>query len=155
SEAVTDSLSTAEGDLSIHPVEHASLVLQFGDSVFYFDPVGGAELYAGLPPPSAILITHGHGDHFDVATLEAIAGTAPILTSQEVFAKLREALKAQATAIGNGETGDLLGLTVEAVAAYNVTEDRLQFHPQGVGNGYVVTFGDKRVYVAGDTEPTP
>ncbi len=154
-EAVTDSLSTAEGELSIHPVEHASLVLQFGDSVFYFDPVGGAEPYADLPPPSAILITHGHGDHFDVATLEAIAGTAPILTSQEVFDKLPEALKAQATAIGNGETGDLLGFTVEAVAAYNVTEDRLQFHPDGVGNGYVVTFADKRVYVAGDTEPTP
>ena len=31
----------------------------------------------------------------------------------------------------------------------------LQYHPQGVGNGYVLTFGDKAVYVAGDTEPTP
>lgn len=154
-EAVADTLTTSEGDLTIHPVDHASLVLQFGDSVLYVDPVGGAEPYADLPPPSAILITHGHGDHFDVATLEAIAGTAPILTSQDVFDKLPEALQAQATAIGNGETGDLLGFTVDAVAAYNVTEDRLQFHPQGVGNGYVITFGDKRVYVAGDTEPTP
>jgi L-ascorbate metabolism protein UlaG (beta-lactamase superfamily) len=29
------------------------------------------------------------------------------------------------------------------------------FHPKGVGNGYVITFGDKRVYVAGDTENIP
>jgi L-ascorbate metabolism protein UlaG (beta-lactamase superfamily) len=29
------------------------------------------------------------------------------------------------------------------------------FHSKGVGNGYVITFGDKRVYVAGDTENTP
>ena len=29
------------------------------------------------------------------------------------------------------------------------------FHPKGDGNGYVVTFGDKRIYIAGDTENTP
>ena len=29
------------------------------------------------------------------------------------------------------------------------------FHPKGQGNGYVLTFGDKRVYVAGDTESVP
>ena len=29
------------------------------------------------------------------------------------------------------------------------------FHPEGVGNGYIVTFGDKKVYIAGDTENIP
>jgi L-ascorbate metabolism protein UlaG (beta-lactamase superfamily) len=29
------------------------------------------------------------------------------------------------------------------------------FHPDGSGNGYVILFGDKRVYVAGDTENIP
>jgi L-ascorbate metabolism protein UlaG (beta-lactamase superfamily) len=29
------------------------------------------------------------------------------------------------------------------------------FHPKGQGNGYIITFGDKRVYIAGDTENTP
>ena len=29
------------------------------------------------------------------------------------------------------------------------------FHDKGRGNGYVVTFGDKRVYLSGDTECTP
>ena len=42
--------------------------------------------------------------------------------------------------------------------AYNVVHKRDSgepFHPKGVGNGYVLTFGDKRVYVAGDTENIP
>ena len=38
---------------------------------------------------------------------------------------------------------------------YNLTEDRLQFHDKGRGNGYVVTVGATRVYIAGDTEDIP
>ena len=29
------------------------------------------------------------------------------------------------------------------------------FHPKGIGNGYIITFGDKRLYAAGDTENIP
>ena len=150
-----DTLTTDDGDVIIHPVNHASLLLGFGSEVIYVDPVGGAALYEGLPAPTAILITHGHGDHFDVPTLEAIAGAAPILTSQEVFDKLPEALKAQAKPIANGENTDLVGIPVAAIAAHNVTADRMNYHPVGVGNGYVLNFGGQQVYVAGDTEPTP
>jgi len=150
-----DTIPTSGGDVTIHPIEHASLVLGYGDQVIYVDPVGAAALYEGLPAPTAILITHGHGDHFDVPTLEAIAGSAPILTSQEVFDKLPEGLKANATAVANGGSADLNGLPVAVTTAHNTTEDRMQYHPVGVGNGYLITFGDKVVYVAGDTEPTP
>jgi L-ascorbate metabolism protein UlaG (beta-lactamase superfamily) len=38
------------------------------------------------------------------------------------------------------------------VPAYNLQKP---FHPKGNGNGYVLTFGDKRVYIAGDTENVP
>lgn len=150
-----DTIPTSNGDITIHPIDHASLVLGYGDEVIYVDPVGGAALYEGLPAPTAILITHGHGDHFDVPTLEAIAGSAPIVTNQDVFDKLPEALKGQAEAIANGGTTELNGLPLEATTAHNTTEDRMQYHPVGVGNGYLITFGDKVVYVAGDTEPTP
>jgi len=150
-----DILTTSDGDVTIHPVDHASLVIAFGDQVLYFDPVGGAALYEGLPAATAVLITHGHGDHFDVPTLEAIAADVPLITSQEVFDKLPEALKANATAMANDDEGEINGIPLKAVQAYNTTEDRLQYHPEGVGNGYVLTFGDQQVYVAGDTEPTP
>lgn len=149
-----DTVATADGDIVIHPVDHASLLLGFGSEVIYVDPVGGAARYADLPAPTAILITHGHGDHFDVPTLEAIAGSAPILTSQEVFDKLPEALKANAKPIANGGEDSLNGIPVRAIAAHNITEDRMNYHPVGVGNGYVLTLSDKLVYVAGDTEPT-
>lgn len=152
--AMADTIATSEGDLIIHPVDHASLVLQWGDKAIYVDPVGGAARYEGLPAPTAILITHGHGDHFDVPTLEAIAGSAPLLTNEEVFGKLPEGLKANATAIANGENGELDGVKLKAIAAHNTTADRMNYHPVGVGNGYVLTFGDKLVYIAGDTEPT-
>lgn len=42
--------------------------------------------------------------------------------------------------------------------AYNLVhrrENGQPFHPRGIGNGYITTFGDKRVYVAGDTENIP
>jgi len=149
-----DTIATSAGDVTITPVKHASLVIGFGDEVIYVDPSGAD--FSGLPPATAILITHGHGDHFDVATLLEVAGdTAPILTTEEVLGKLPEGLKPRGTALKNGESGTLNGIAVDAVAAYNTTPDRQTYHPQGVGNGYVLTFGDKRIYVAGDTEPTP
>ena len=50
------------------------------------------------------------------------------------------------------------GIQVTAVPAYNLVHERspgVPFHPKGQGNGYVLSFGDKRVYVAGDTENVP
>ncbi len=58
----------------------------------------------------------------------------------------------------NGESTEVLGITVEAVPAYNIVHIRdngQPFHPKGEHNGYVLTFGDTRIYVAGDTENVP
>ena len=58
----------------------------------------------------------------------------------------------------NGDVKTVGGLQIEAVPAYNLVHMRSEgvpFHPKGVGNGYVITFGDKRVYIAGDTENIP
>lgn len=151
---MADTLATSAGDLVIHPVDHASLVLEWGGKAIYIDPVGGAGRYAALPAPSAILITHGHGDHFDVPTLEAIAGDAALITNADVLGKLPAGLKANATSLANGDTGTILDLPIRAIAAHNTTEDRMRYHPVGVGNGYVLGFGDSQVYIAGDTEPT-
>jgi L-ascorbate metabolism protein UlaG (beta-lactamase superfamily) len=151
-----DVLKTDVEDLIIQPVNHASLILTYGSDILYFDPVGGGNRYMAFNKPTAILITHAHGDHFDVPTLQAIAGSAKVIIApQTVIDKLPPELKGKAKLMKNGDSGDVNGLPVMAVPAYNTTADRLKYHPKGEGNGYVLTLGDAKVYVAGDTEDTP
>ena len=69
--AAGDTYPTAAGDIVIHPVEHASLVIRTPGFAIHVDPVGGADLYDELPPAGLILVTHEHQDHFDAATLTA------------------------------------------------------------------------------------
>lgn len=153
--AMNDIISTDLGEVTVHPVQHASLVLVIGNEVIYVDPVGPAGLYEGLPAPTAVLITHQHGDHFDAEFLAAIAEGLPLVCNPAVYEQLPEALRSNATALANGDSGDIAGVQLEAIPAYNITPERLQFHPEGRDNGYILTFGTTRVLIAGDTEDTP
>lgn len=146
---------TDNGNLTIHPVSHASFVMEWDGKTIYVDPVGGAALYDGIQRPDLILITDIHGDHLDAATLTAIAGNAQIIAPAAVNAQLPAALQANTFVLGNDNNVDRLGINVAAIPMYNLTQDRLQFHEKGRGNGYVATFGGTRVYISGDTEDIP
>ena len=151
-----DSLATKAGNVIIHPINHATLALGWTNLIIYVDPVGGAAPFASLPKPDLILLTHTHGDHFSVDTLKVVAGTkATLVAPPSVAAQLPEDLKSRTTVLTNGETKSLQGVTIEAVPMYNTTPERATFHVKGQGNGYVLTFGDKRVYISGDTEDIP
>ena len=144
------------GEIVVHPVQHASLVLETPGAVVYVDPVGGAELYEGLPPPNLIMITHEHGDHYDPETLAALmVDDLSMYTNPAVFEMLPGELRERAIALGNGDESDTETLRIDVVPAYNITADRLDFHPEGRDNGYILTAGGKRIYIAGDTEATP
>ena len=148
-----DTLATSAGDVAIQRLNHATLVLTEGSHVIYIDPAKVD--FTGQPAPTAILITHEHGDHFDPDNLSKIAGKAAIVAPQSVADKIPAALKAQVTVMKNGDTGTVDGLPIMAVPAYNTSADKQQYHPKGRDNGYVLSFGDKKIYIAGDTEPTP
>ena len=151
-----DAIPTSSGDLVIHPVNHASFVMTWQGKAIYVDPVGGAARYQGLPKPDVIFITDIHGDHMHPDTLSAIlAPQTTIIAPAAVRQALPAALQPRVTTMANGGTSTVEGIGVGAVPMYNVTPDRLQYHERGRGNGYVLTFGRTRVYVAGDTEPTP
>src|SRR6185369_17724919 len=69
-----DRLATSDGDLIIHPINHATFVLSWKDRTIYVDPVGNGKRFDGLPKPDLILVTDIHGDHLSPETLEAVAG---------------------------------------------------------------------------------
>lgn len=141
--------------VTIRPIEHASFYLELPDRVIAVDPVGNAAQYVGLPQPDLILVTHEHGDHFDPDRLQALLGPKTrIISNPAAMAKMPAALQARTTAMANGETADLDGVMITVVPAYNITPDRLQYHPKGRDNGYVLTINGARFYIAGDTEAT-
>jgi L-ascorbate metabolism protein UlaG (beta-lactamase superfamily) len=142
----------------IHPITHASFLMQWNGKTIYIDPIGGGDLYRSLPRAHLILLTDIHPDHMDARTLRDVGygsgagAVAPASVRDALPANLRGFVT---TVLANGESATVQGIRIQAVPMYNVTPGRTDLHPKGRGNGYILTFGDKRVYIAGDTEPTP
>jgi L-ascorbate metabolism protein UlaG (beta-lactamase superfamily) len=151
-----DAVQTSQGPLTIQPLQHATMALTWQGKTIYTDPDGDAARYQGIAPPDLILISDIHGDHFNSKTLEAIsAASAIIVAPQAVADKMPDALKAKAVVLANGKTTRQLGITIEAIPMYNLPEAADTRHPKGRGNGYVLTFGDKKLYISGDTAGIP
>ncbi len=149
-----DTLATSAGPLVITFIGHGTLMFRQGGKVIHVDPVGREADYSKLPKADLVLVTHEHGDHLDPAAIEAIRkADTRVIVSPSCAGKVPGAVVMQ-----NGAVREEAGFRVEAVPAYNLVHLRAPgqpFHPKGAGNGYIITFGDKRVYVAGDTENTP
>jgi L-ascorbate metabolism protein UlaG (beta-lactamase superfamily) len=148
-----DVIKTSAGDLEITFIGHGSLMMKFGGKIIHVDPYSRLTDYAKLPKADLLLITHEHQDHLDPAAIGSIRtrDTKAVLTE-------KGAEKVSGVVMKNGDVQTVMGIKIEAVPAYNLVHKRENgqpFHPKGQGNGYVLTFGDKRVYIAGDTENTP
>jgi L-ascorbate metabolism protein UlaG (beta-lactamase superfamily) len=149
-----DVIKGAPSDLKVTMVGHASVIFEFGGKVIHVDPFGKMGDYSKLPKADLILITHEHGDHLDPAAIAKIRTPKTVVVSSEAAAQGAKA----GVVMKNGDTKTVAGLKIQAVPAYNLVHKRdtgEPFHPKGRGNGYVITFGDLRVYVAGDTEDIP
>ena len=150
----TDTMATSRGDLKITFIGHGTLMFRFGGMVIHVDPVGRYADYSRLPKGDVILVTHEHGDHFDESAIDRITTDDTVLVLTDACKKRIQ----RGVVMKNGDVRTVKGLRIEAVPAYNVVHMRKRgqpFHPKGVGDGYVITFGNKRVYVAGDTENIP
>lgn len=154
--AAQDRFETGSTELIIHPVHHASFVMEWNKQAIYVDPVGGARVFARFPKPDVILLTDIHGDHLDAKTLEGLVKPdTQIVAPSAVVQMLPASLRKQTSTLANGATNAPVRFPIEAIAAYNTTEERLKFHLKGRGNGYILTLETKRVYISGDTEETP
>ena len=162
-EPQADQLPTHHGgDLTIQPIHHATLLLSWNGRSVLVDPapLGNAAAvgpeFTSLAKPDIILITHIHADHFSPPVLEAVsADHTVILAPRNVYEKLPPDLQKHARALANGAHTVVDGIPIEVVPMYNTTAERQNFHPKGQGNGYILTFGGERVYIAGDTEEAP
>ncbi len=149
-----DVLPTSAGDLAITFLGHGSLLLVFQGKNIYVDVFGEVADYSKLPKANIVFLTHEHFDHLDSKALASIRMDKTLLVLTEICAQ-------QITGgivMRNGGVQTVAGIPVEAVPAYNLIHKRENgqpFHPKGAGNGYVLTFGDTRLYIAGDTENIP
>jgi L-ascorbate metabolism protein UlaG (beta-lactamase superfamily) len=104
-----------------------------------------------MPKADVIFITHTHSDHYDVKALNKIRTDSTLLVCPQ-------AVKALGTYTGpiqvmnNGDSATIKGIPIKAVPAYNTSNSN---HVKGAGNGYILTFGEKRIYIGGDTKIIP
>ena len=147
----TDTIKSSGEDLKITFLGHGTLFFTFGSMVIHVDPVSDMADYTNLPKADIILVTHEHFDHFEPKTVEILRKDGTTVVGNEPCAgQINDCI-----VMKNGDVKTIQGLKIEAVPAYNLVHMRTPgnpFHPQGVGNGYVITFNDKKVYIAGDTE---
>jgi L-ascorbate metabolism protein UlaG (beta-lactamase superfamily) len=149
-----DVLDTSAGDLEITFIGHGTLMFVFGDKVIHIDPWTRLADYSKLPKADLILLTHHHGDHLDLAALEEIRKENTIVVLTEICAEKVDS----GAVMRNGDQQTFVGINIQAVPAYNLVHKRENgefYHVKGEGNGYVLTLGDTRIYIAGDTENTP
>lgn len=152
-----DTFTTASGKtVRFHALVHSSIRIEYDGKEIQIDPVaklGDKTInYAAMPKADYIFITHEHFDHLNQNAIGQLTGdNTKLITNQNC-----------ANILGYGivmANGDVLKLaddiTVEAVPAYNTTEEHRQFHPRGRDNGFVLTLDGLRIYIAGDTEVIP
>jgi L-ascorbate metabolism protein UlaG (beta-lactamase superfamily) len=148
--------ATAQSKVTIHPIHHGTLALEWNQLTIYVDPADGGARFKDLPAPDLILITDIHGDHMDPVTLAAIdRSKAKIIAPPAVMEGLPAEMKSIGKELRNGVTMEIKEIGIEAVPMYNLPESPDAFHTKGRGNGYVLTLGDDRIYISGDTEDIP
>jgi L-ascorbate metabolism protein UlaG (beta-lactamase superfamily) len=150
----TDIFTTSEGRLQITFLGHASLKMDFHGRHIYIDPCAEVADFSTMPKADIILFTHEHSDHFDLRALEELRSENTLVVLTELCA----AKYAEGIVMKNEDVKIVQGIRIEGVPAYNIVHKRVSgfpYHLKGMGNGYIITFGDTRIYIAGDTEKIP
>jgi L-ascorbate metabolism protein UlaG (beta-lactamase superfamily) len=147
-----DTIRTSGGELAVTFIGHGTLMFEYGGRIIHVDPWSVLADYASLPRADLVLLTHHHIDHLDSLALFLIRRPDTVTIGTPECARKIHGVRV----MRNGDTAEALGIKIEAVPAYNFTRpDRTPVHPRGQCNGYILTFGDTRVYLAGETENIP
>lgn len=152
----TEEIANTATNLNIVPINHATMVLHWNETVIYVDPIGGKAAFEGQPAPDIILVTDVHGDHLNIPTIDSIiTPETHFIAPLAVYDELPDALKDRVTQLANDETKTIKGIAITGIPMYNLREEAVNFHVKGRGNGYVLEKDNYRVYISGDTEDIP
>jgi len=149
-------LETQEGEIKVFPIFHGSVVIEVGNKKIFVDPYGGGDRYKEFGKANYILITDIHGDHLNMKTLDQLnLAEAKIFGPKAVIDQLEGYEKDKLITLNNGSKVKLGGIQIKAIPMYNLPNDSNSRHPKGRGNGYIISFGGKNIYISGDTEDIP
>src|SRR4030042_6144018 len=145
------SVTTGPDTFAIHSIGHASLMFEYSNTIIHVDPYAVQADYDQYPDADILLVTHAHSDHYDMNAITKIkTDSTTLICTHEV--KNKNTYTGTINVLANGDSTIVKNIPVKAVPAYNTSSS---FHAKGVGNGYIVTLGEKRIYIAGDTENIP
>ena len=149
-----DTINTNKGPLIITFVGHASLIFEWNGETIHIDPSSREANYNNMTDATMIFVTHHHGDHCDPSSLKAISNE-----KTKTFMSSRAHEKwSQGMVLRPDQTVTVKGVKIETLPAYNIVhkrEDGTPYHIFGECNSYVLTLGNKRIFIGGDTENTP
>jgi len=144
-----DKVPAAGGPIEITPLIHSSIQIEHAGKVIQVDPWSMLDL-SRYKKADLILITDDPIHHLDVKAIQALRKPgAPVIIPEVGKGKLPDGI-----IMANGERASEGGITVEAIPAYDIMPGE-PAHPKGKSNGYVITLGGTRIYVAGVTECVP
>lgn len=149
-----DTIETENGPLIITFIGHASLIFEWNGETIHIDPSSREANYYKLPKATMIFITHHHGDHCDPASLKAISEEK----TKTFMSAIAHEKWNQGMILRPDQSVTVKGISIETLPAYNIVhkrDDGTPYHVFGECNSYVITLGDKRIFIGGDTENTP
>lgn len=129
--------------------EHSSIRIDDG-KIIYSDPYN---IKIAAHDADIILITHSHFDHYSPDDIRKVMKSDTVIVCPTSVNEPHE-LGLTVEQVIAGEKFEVLGISFEAVPAYNISKP---FHPQSNGwLGYIIDSSDLgRIYIAGDTDITP
>jgi L-ascorbate metabolism protein UlaG (beta-lactamase superfamily) len=118
-----------------------------GQTLIYADPV----VVQDTSKSDIILVTHSHLDHFSKKTISRLSGVSTLVVGPKTITKKLKKRNTQTAQIGEIiKHGDI---QIEVVESYNLQSS---MHKKGSNFlGYVISVGEERIYIAGDTDLIP
>jgi L-ascorbate metabolism protein UlaG (beta-lactamase superfamily) len=106
-----------------------------------------------LPRIDAVLLSHNHYDHLDLATLRRLTdrAQAQFIVPTGVAESLRSRNVGPALELDWGESAPLAGAKIHSVPAMHFSARRIFDRDRTLWCGYMIEAADRTIYFAGDT----